>query len=273
MAKSVGKSTRKKVEATPTNIQVERILVSQPKPSSEKSPYYDLERKLDIKLDFHQFIKVEGLDAKEFRKQNIDFAEYMGVVMLSRNSVDHFFRLCEETKYKVPTELRYFCATEAIALYLQKFILYRKRKVFFSADGSPEGLYEVIDKFKDKGKILMPVSEFTKNEVGPILTEKGIEFNESVMYRSVSNELSRINENDYQLVIFYSPFGIEAALKELKDIKKKKIMVATFGNSTKEAAEKAELNIVITAPTPAAPSMVTAIELFIKKRRKEQEKD
>lgn len=270
MAKSVVKRPAKKEVVIPTtNTKVEKILISQPKPSSEKSPYFDLAKKYNVQLDFHQFIKVEGLATREWRKQNINFADYMGIIMLSRNAVDNFFRLCEETKYKVPTELRYFCATEAIALYLQKFILYRKRKVFFSADGSPDGLCDVIDKFKDKGKILMPVSEFTKNEVSPVLTRRNIVFDETPMYRSVSNELSKIKETDYQLIVFFSPFGVEAAVEELKNVKKKNIMVGVFGNSTKEAAENAKYNIVINAPTPAAPSMVTAIDIFLKKNNAE----
>lgn len=266
MAKSVSKRTSTKATATAKDVR--NILISQPTPSSEKSPYFDLAKKYDLNLTFHQFIKVEGITAREFRKQNLDLADYMGIIMLSRNSVDHFFRICEELKFKVSPEMRYFCATEAVALYLQKFILYRKRKVFFSADGSPEGLMDVLSKFKDKEKFLMPVSEFTKNEVSPILLKNNVNFTETVMYRTVSNDLNSLNENDYELIILFSPFGVDAIMNDMKDIKKKKIMVGTFGNSTSEAAQKAGLNLVIKAPTPSAPSMVTAIEHFIKDQKK-----
>lgn len=255
------KATLKKATAKKT---VKSILISQPKPSSEKSPYFDLAKKYGLNLHFHQFIKVEGIGAKEFRKQNIDLAEYGSVVMLSRNSVDHFFRICEEIKFKVSPDMRYFCATEQVALYLQKFILYRKRKVFFSADGSPEGLMDVLAKFKDKGKFLMPVSEFTRNEISPILRKNKVKFSETVMYRTVSNELTGIDAKKYDLVILFSPFGVDAIMADLGDIKKRQIPVGTFGTSTTEAAEKAGLNLQIKAPTPVAPSMVTAIENYIK---------
>lgn len=265
-SKAVAKKTSTKSsskKAAPKK-EVKNILISQPKPSSEKSPYFDLAKKYDLNLHFHQFIKVEGISAKEFRKQNIDLAEYSSVVMLSRNSVDHFFRICEEIKFKVSPEMRYFCATEQVALYLQKFILYRKRKVFFSADGSPEGLMDVLAKFKDKGKFLMPVSEFTKNEISPILRKNKVKFSETVMYRTVSNELSGIDAQKYELVILFSPFGVDAIMADLSDIKKNQIAVGTFGTSTAEAADKAGLNLQIKAPTPVAPSMVTAIENYIK---------
>lgn len=265
MAKSVTKRTTKK--ATAPKKEIKNILISQPKPSSEKSPYFDLAKKYDLNLHFHQFIKVEGLSAKEIRKQGIDLSEYMSVIMLSRNSVDHFFRICEEMKFKVSPEMRYFCATEAVALYLQKFILYRKRKVFFSADGSPEGLMDVLVKFKDKEKFLMPVSEHTHNEISPILRENNVQFTEAVMYRTVSNELEDIDPTKYELVILFSPFGVDAIMNDLKQIGELQIPVGTFGTSTADAAERAGLNLVIKAPTPAAPSMVTAIENYIKAQR------
>lgn len=279
MAKSVTKKSAVKKAVVPKKVvskvevskAVKKIMISQPKPTSEKSPYYDLAKKYDLDLTFHQFIKVEGVTSKEFRKQGIELGDFMGVIMLSRNSVDHFFRLCEETKFKVSPEMRYFCATEAVALYLQKFILYRKRKVFFSADGSPEGMMDVIFKFKDKEKFIMPVSEFTKNDISPILLANDVSFIESIMYRSVANELKGIKIAEYDMVIMFSPFGVDAVMTDLPDIKKKKIMVGTFGSSTSEAAEKAGLNLVIKAPTPNAPSMVTALDIFIKKQRQDSE--
>lgn len=272
MAKSVRSTTTKKVSIKKTATKketVKKILISQPKPTSEKSPYFDLAKKYELDLTFHQFIRVEGLSVKEFRKQGLDLSNYMGVIMLSRNSVDHFFRLCEELKFKVSPDMRYFCTTEAVALYLQKFIQYRKRKVFFSADGSPEGLIDVLAKFKDKERFIMPVSEFTKNEITPLLKQNNVNFDESVMYRTVSNDLNSINPNEYDLLIMFSPFGVDAVMNDWKDVKTKKIKVATFGSTTTEAAKKAKLNLVIEAPTPQAPSMVTALDLYIKKLQAE----
>lgn len=258
-------STAKKAKvAAIVDKKVKNILISQPRPTSEKSPYYDLAKKYDLNLTFHQFIKVEGLTVREFRKQEIEIGDYMGVIMLSRNAVDHFFRLCEEMKFKVSPDMRYFCATEAVALYLQKFILYRKRKVFFSADGSPEGLMDVVGKFKDKEKFLMPVSEFTKNDISKLLVQHKVVYQEAVMYRTVGNALKEFNPSDYDMMILFSPFGVDAVLNDMPEVKKNKIRIGTFGNTTTEAAEKAGLNLVIKAPTVAAPSMVTAIDIYLK---------
>lgn len=267
MAKSTRSTTTKKVSTKKVPVvhqPIEKVLISQPKPTSDKSPYYDLAKKYNLELNFHQFIKVEGVSVKEFRKNGIDLAQYMGVIMLSRNSVDHFFRICEELKFKVSPDMRYFCTTEAVALYLQKFIQYRKRKVFFSADGTPEGLIDVLAKFKDKEQFIMPVSEFTKNEITPLLKSHDVKFIESVMYRTVSNDLNNYNPNDYDLIIMFSPFGVEAVMNDWPEVKKKKIRVATFGATTTEAAKVAGMNVVIEAPTPQAPSMVTALDLYIK---------
>lgn len=277
-AKPTKKDTRAKsakatkVVKTPKTVIVDKplknILISQPRPTSEKSPYFDLAKKYDLNLTFHQFIKVEGLTVREFRKQEIELSDYMAVIMLSRNSVDHFFRLCEEMKFKVSADMRYFCATEAVALYLQKFIQYRKRKVFFSADGSSDGLMDVVGKFKDKESFLMPVSEFTKNDISKLLRQNNIQFQEAVMYRTVGNALQDFKAAEYDMIILFSPFGVDAVINDMPDVKKKKIRIGTFGNSTTEAAENAGLNLVIKAPTVAAPSMVTAIDHYIKQQSK-----
>ncbi len=147
--------------------RIEHILITQPKPESDKSPYFDLARKYNVELEFFPFIRVEGLNAKEFRKQKLDISDFSAVILVSRNAVDHFFRVCEELKFKVSQDMKYFCVTEAVALYLQKFILYRKRKVFFSADGTTEGLMDVLQKYKDRERFMLPVSENTKNDLSP----------------------------------------------------------------------------------------------------------
>lgn len=258
----MAKAAKSKVTAKATK-PVESILITQPKPESEKSPYFDLERKYHIKLDFHPFIRVEGLSAKEFRKQKIDLSEYSGVILLSRNAVDHFFRLCEEMKFKVSQEMRYFCVTEAVALYLQKFILYRKRKVFFSADGSPEGLMDVLAKYKDKEKFIMPVSDNTKNDLSPLLAKQAYRFAEAVLYRTVSNDLKALMNNHYDMIVFFSPFSIDALLQNDPKFKQNGTLFGAFGNTTCKAVEDAGLSLQVKAPMPNAPSMVAALDKFL----------
>ncbi len=253
----------KKATTVQSHLPVEHILITQPKPESDKSPYFDLERKYHVKLDFHPFIRVEGLNAKDFRKQKIDLANYGGIILLSRNAVDHFFRICDEMKFKVSQELRYFCATEAVALYLQKFIQYRKRKVFFSPDGSPEGLIDVLTKYKDREQMMMPVSENTKNDMSPLLNKHGFTFVEAVLYRTVSNDIKSLMSKQYDVIVFFSPFSIDAFMNNGPQAKQKSIRFAAFGNATCKAVEDAGLNLEIKAPTPNAPSMVAALNKFL----------
>src|ERR1700733_5533560 len=186
MAKAVGsqkKGTEKK------ELKVSSILITQPRPETEKSPYFDLAKKYSIKLDFHAFIRVEGLSGKEFRKQRVDITEFTAIIFTSRYAVDHFFRICEELKIKVSQDMKYFCITEAVALYLQKFILYRKRKVFFSADGSTAGLLEVIGKHKNE-KYILPISDSSKNEIAQYLIKHNLKYAEGTLYRMVSNDIA-----------------------------------------------------------------------------------
>jgi len=242
---------------------VSNILITQPKPESEKSPYFDLEKKYHVQLDFHPFIRVEGLSAKEFRKQKIDLSEYTGVILLSRNAVDHFFRICEEMKFKVSQDMRYFCITEAVALYLQKFILYRKRKVFFSADGSPEGLTDVLAKYQDKEKFIMPVSDNTKNDLSPLLHKGNYTFVEAVLYRTVANDIKALMKKHYDLIVFFSPFSIDALLENDPQLRQNGTIFGAFGNTTCKAVEDAGLKLQIKAPAPNAPSMVAALEKYL----------
>lgn len=255
------KATAKKVAVK----KVEHILVSQPRPESEKSPYYDLERKYNVKLTFHQFIKLEPFSAKEFRKQKIELSEYNAVILNSRNAVDHFFRICEEMKFKVSQEMRYFCITEAIALYLQKFILYRKRKVFFSADGSVDGLMDVLAKYKDTEKFLIPVSENTKNDISPSLVKNKYQFVEAVLYRTVPNDMENVLKNgkEYDAMVLFSPFGVEAILSVDPQFQQGNMVFGGFGGTTQKALEDAGFEVKIKAPVPNAPSMVAALDRFL----------
>lgn len=261
MAKAV--KTQSKQAKIIEKKRIEHILITQPRPDSDKSPYFELARKYNVELDFFPFIRVEGLNAKEFRKQKLDIADFTAVILVSRNAVDHFFRICEEMKFKVSQDMKYFCATEAVALYLQKFILYRKRKVFFSADGSSEGLMDVLQKYKDKESFILPVSENTKNDLSPLLTARGFTYAEAVLYRTVSNEVNNALEKGPDVIVFFSPFSVDALLQYDPKYQQNGTFIGAFGNTTSKAVEEAGLNLSIKAPAPNAPSMVAALELFL----------
>lgn len=243
--------------------KIEQILITLPKPESEKSPYYDLARKYNLQLDFCPFIRVEGLTSKEFRKQRLDLADFTAVILVSRNAVDHFFRICEEMKFKVSQEMKYFCATEAVALYLQKFILYRKRKVFFSPDGSSDGLLEVLMKYKSKEKFIFPVSEHTKNDISPLLKQEEFDFSEAVLYRTVSNDVDEVIKKNYDVIVFFSPFSVETLFHNDPKYKQNGTLIGAFGPTTSNAVEAAGLKLSIKAPAPNAPSMVAALDKFL----------
>lgn len=261
MAKSV-KTTTSKGEQS---IKVASILITLPRPESEKSPYFDLAKKYNVQIDFHPFIQLEGLSAKDFRKQKLELVDFTGVILLSRNAVDHFFRMCDEMKFKVSPDLRYFCITEAVALYLQKFIIYRKRKVFFSADGSNDGLMDVITKYKDKAKFLLPVSENTKNEISQSLIDKGFDFSEAVLYRTIGTDISNIMKKKYDVILFFSPFSIDTLLTNNPKFGKKDAVLGAFGNNTCSAIEASKLICTIKAPAPGMPSMVSALSAYLDK--------
>lgn len=247
--------------------KVNSILITQPRPDTEKSPYYDLAKKYDIKLDFHAFIRVEGLSGKEFRKQRIDIAEYTAIIFTSRYAVDHFFRICEELKFKVSQDMKYFCITEAVALYLQKFILYRKRKVFFSADGSTAGLLDVIGKHKIE-KYILPVTDSTKNDIAHYLIKHNIKFAEGTLYRMVSNDISEIMQTSYDMIVFFSPFSVQTLFDNSPAFKQNGTLIGAFGPTTSKAVEDSGLHLDIKAPAANAPSMVSALDLFLATKKK-----
>ena len=245
-------------------VNIRKLLVSQPKPTTEKSPYYDIEEKYGVEIDFRPFIKVEPLSAKEFRQQRISILDYTAVIFTARTAIDHFFKLCDEIRIAIPETMKYFCITEAIAVYLQKYIVYRKRKIFYGQTGRPEDLVTVIAKHS-KEKYLLPVSDVHKDDLMALLNTKKIRYTTAVMYRTVCNDFNKDEAFDYDMLVFFSPVGISSLLKNFPDFKQDDIKIGCFGPSTAKAALNAGLRLDLEAPTPEAPSMTAALELFLKK--------
>ena len=207
MIKTV-RSQKEKGSAIKKKVKVDSILITQPRPETDKSPYFDLAKKYKIKLEFHAFIRVEGLTGKEFRKQRVDISEYTGVIFTSRNAVDHFFRICEENKVKVSPDIEYFCITEAVALYLQKFIFYRKRKVFYSSDGSIENLLDLLGKHKNE-KYILSASDAARHDISLHLTKFNIKYIEATLYRTVSNDITTAMKGAHDMIVFFSPYSVQ----------------------------------------------------------------
>ena len=245
-------------------MKIKKILVSQPKPTTEKSPYFDLAEEFGLKLEFKSFIKVEGVTAKEFRQERINILDFTGIVFTSRTAIDHFFRICTEMRVTVPDTMKYFCITEAIAVYLQKYIVYRKRKIFFGQTGKLDDLVTVIGKHA-KEKYLVPVSDVHKDDLLTMLEAKKISFTKAVMYRTVSNDFSKDEKFDYDMLVFFSPSGISSLLKNFPNFKQEDIKIGCFGPTTAKAVKEAGLRLDVEAPTPEAPSMTAALELYLKK--------
>ena len=245
-------------------LNIKRLLVSQPKPTSEKSPYFDLAEKYGVEIEFRPFIKVEPLTSKEFRQQRISILDYSAVVFTARTGIDHFFRLCEELRVTIPENMKYFCMSESIAVYLQKYIVYRKRKIFFGASGKLDDLITIIAKHP-KEKYLVPVSDVHKDDLRLKLEAKKIDFTEAVMYRTVSNDFKADESFDYDMLVFFSPAGISSLLKNFPNFNQKDIRIGCFGSTTAKAVKDAGLRLDVEAPTPEAPSMTAALEQYLKK--------
>lgn len=245
-------------------LNIKRLLVSQPKPTSEKSPYFDLAEKYGVEIEFRPFIKVEPLTSKEFRQQRISILDYSAVVFTARTGIDHFFRLCEELRVTIPETMKYFCMSESIAVYLQKYIVYRKRKIFFGASGKLDDLITIIAKHP-KEKYLVPVSDVHKDDLRLKLEAKKIDFTEAVMYRTVSNDFKADESFDYDMLVFFSPTGISSLLKNFPNFNQKDIRIGCFGPTTAKAVKDAGLRLDVEAPTPEAPSMTAALEQYLKK--------
>lgn len=243
--------------------KIKSILISQPKPTTEKSPYFDLAAKYKIKIDFRSFIHVEGIPAKEFRQERVNILEHTAVILTSRNAVDHFFRMCEEMRVTVPDTMKYFCLSESTAYYLQKYVVYRKRKIFHGKQ-SFQDLLDVIKKHKNE-RYLLPCSDIHKRNITDLLDKHNIRYSKSVFYQTVCSDLSDLADVNYDMLVFFSPSGIESLFKNFPDFKQNKTRIAAFGATTAEAVKNAGLNIDVHAPAPGLPSMSMAIEHYIKK--------
>lgn len=242
-------------------MKVKTILVSQPEPKIENSPYSRLIEKEKVKVDFRPFIHVEGVQAKSVRQQKIDLNNFTAIVLTSRNSVDHFFRIAEEMRFKVPDTMKYFCQSEAVAYYLQKYVVYRKRKIYVGKRTFHE-LVPLIKKYKDE-KFLLPSSDTLKATVPQALDELSVDWTRGIFYKTVISDLSDLRGVYYDVLVFFSPSGIESLLKNFPDFEQNDTRIAVFGNSTVKAATDAGLRIDIQAPTPETPSMTMALQKYI----------
>ena len=256
--------------AEPTSYKaVKSILISQPAPDNGKSPFLDLITEFDLKVDFRPFIFVEGINSKEFRKSKIYIDQFPCVIFTSRNAIEHYFRVSEEMRIKISESTKYFCISEAIALYLQKFIQYRKRKVFYG-DGKIPKLIEILSKHKDKtdGKFLLPCSDVRDQGLIDILAKANFDFSEATMFKTVTSDLSDLRDIKYDILVFFSPTGIVSLFKNFPDFVQNDTRIAVFGNTTAEAARENNLVIDIMTPTPQHPSMVGAVKSYIKEANK-----
>lgn len=248
-------------------LKVKKVLISQPAPTTEKSPYYDIAEKYHMQLDFRPFIRVEGLDAKEFRQQRINIQDYTAVVFTAKTAIDHFFALCEEIRITMPETMKYFCISEAVALYLQKYIVYRKRKIFFSTTGKMDGLSTALAKH-NKEKFIVPVSDVHTEDLTAVLDEKKINYTKAIMYRTVSNNITEEEILSYDMLVFFSPSGIVSLFKNAPHFKQDERAIGCFGASTAKAVRDAGLRLDCEAPLPGVPSMTAALESFIKENHK-----
>lgn len=248
------------------NLKVKTILVTQPKPETDKSPYFDLAKKYSLKIDFRPFIQVEPVSAKDFRKDKVNIAEHTAVILTSRNAADHFFRMCTELRIQVPETMKYFCVSESTAYYLQKFVVFRKRKIFFGKQTISD-LMDVLKKHK-KEKFLVPCTDIHKQEIFETLDANNIDYTKAVIYKTVASDLSDLEHVNYDCLVFFSPSGITSLLKNFPKFKQNNTRIAAFGPATAQAVLDAGLRLDIQAPVPAAPSMTMALEQYIKKANK-----
>lgn len=241
--------------------KVRTILISQPKPATDKSPYYDLAKKHSLKIDFRPFIHVEPVSSQEFRQQRVNILEHGAVIFTSRNAVDHFFRMCQEMRLTVPDTMKYFCISESTAYYLQKYVVFRKRKIFHGTLKFAD-LMDSIKKHKQE-KFLLPSSDLLKPSIPQLLEDNKIEYSRATMYRTVCSDLSDLSDVFYDMLVFFSPSGIESLFKNFPDFEQNNTRIACFGPTTVQAAEESGLKVNVSAPNPKAPSMTMAIENYI----------
>jgi len=247
-------------------MKVKTILVSQPEPKAENSPYFDLQQQQKVKIDFRPFIHVEDVSTKEIRLQKVDFSKFTAIILTSRNAVDHFFRVAEKMRFKVPDSMKYFCQSEAVAYYLQKYVVYRKRKIYVGKRTFPE-LIALISKYKDES-FLLPSSDKLKPSVPIALDELGVRWKQAVFYKTVISDLSDLADVYYDILVFFSPSGIESLFHNFPDFKQNDTRIAVFGNTTVKAVESKGLRVDIAAPTKDMPSMSMALQKYIQKMNK-----
>lgn len=246
-------------------MSIKTVLVTQPQPESDKNPYNDLAKKFKLKIDFREFVQIEGVDIKEFRKDRINIPDYTAIILTSRSAVDHFFRVCKELRYTVPDTMKYFCISEATAYYLQKYVVYRKRKIFHGKQKFSE-LIDIIKKHKED-TFLYPCTDIHKQDVITMLDGANIKYNKAVLYRTVASNLSDLDNVTYDLLVFFSPSSIESLMKNFPKFKQNNTKIAAFGATTAKAVKSSGLRLDISAPQPAYPSMTMAIEHFIKNNK------
>ena len=252
-------------------MKIKKILVSQPQPTSEKSPYYEISEKYGVKIDFRPFIKVEPILAKEFRTQRVSILDYTAIIFNARHGIDHFFRLCEELRVTVPETMKYFCVSESVAVYLQHYIHYRKRKVFYGATGKMADLVTIMNKHADE-KYLLITSDVQNEETNSALEKSKITFTKATMYKTVSNDFRPDEEFNYDMLLFFSPVGIASLVKNFPDFVQGDIQIGCFGATTAQAVRDAGLRLDLEAPLPGIPSMTMALENFMKEYTKKNKK-
>ncbi|QKG81174.1 uroporphyrinogen-III synthase [Tenuifilum thalassicum] len=249
-------------------MKIKRIVVSQPEPQNEKSPYNDIKEKYGVELDFRPFIHVEGVSSKEFRQQKINITDHTAVIFTSKTAIDNFFRLSEELRISIPETMKYFCITEAIALYLQKYIVYRKRKIFFG-DNTFKDLLEIIKKHKEEN-FLLPLSNVHKPEIPRALTRAKIKYTKGIFYKTVSSDLSDLNPFPYDMIVFYSPNGVKSLFENFPNFEQGDIAIAVFGDTTAKVAKDLGLRIDIKAPTEEFRSMTQALDFYLSQQKKKK---
>ncbi|MBS1546794.1 MAG: uroporphyrinogen-III synthase [Bacteroidetes bacterium] len=243
-------------------MKIKNILVTQPAPTDEKSPYFSLAKKYNLRIDFRPFIKIEPVPGQEFRQERITILDHSAIVLTSRNAVDHFFRMCKELRVTVPETMKYFCVSESVAYYVQKYIVYRKRKVFIGKQSFGD-LMDVIKKHKEE-RFLVPSSDIQKQEIPHLLDKAGVNYTNAVFYRTVASDLSDLKDIRYDMLVFFSPGGIESLRKNFPEYVQAEAVMAAFGPTTAKAVRDAGFRLDIEAPMPEAPSMTGAIEHFLK---------
>lgn len=252
-------------------MKIKKILVSQPQPTTEKSPYFDISDKYNVKIEFRPFIKVDPIPAKEFRTQRINILDHTAIIFNARHGIDHFFRLCEEMRITIPETMKYFCVSESVALYLQRYIHYRKRKVFYGATGKMVDLITIMNKHTDE-KYLFITSDVQNEETMSMIEKSKITFNKAIMYRTVSNDFGPNEEFNYDMLIFFSPQGISSLLKNFPNFEQGDIQIGCFGAATAQAVRDAGLRLDIEAPVPGITSMTMALENYLKESNKKVRK-